>query len=117
MAAIAAQPAPAAVAPGPEGARLYRSLCAACHGPAGRGDGPLAASFPRTSIDLTKPRLFQVTERAPGVADGQGLARLIRGGAPGTSMAGHETLADREIAALAAEVLALRARAAERGTS
>ena len=29
-----------------DGARLYASLCTACHGPAGRGDGPLAASFP-----------------------------------------------------------------------
>ncbi len=102
----------AAARTGTDGARLYASLCTACHGPAGRGDGPLAASFPRISIDLTKPRLFHVPESAPGRPDADRLARLIRWGAPGTSMAGHETLPDADVAALVAEVGALRARVA-----
>jgi mono/diheme cytochrome c family protein len=35
------------------GAILYRRHCAACHGVAGRGDGPLAASLRKPPTDLT----------------------------------------------------------------
>jgi mono/diheme cytochrome c family protein len=35
------------------GAVLYRRYCAACHGLAGRGDGPLAASLRQPPKDLT----------------------------------------------------------------
>lgn len=80
----------------------YQALCAACHGAAGRGDGPLAAHFPRVAIDLTKARLNRVPDRDPA-----GLAHLIRWGAPGTAMAGHETLGPEEIADLVRTVVAL----------
>jgi mono/diheme cytochrome c family protein len=35
------------------GPELYRRFCAACHGDAGRGDGPVAASFAVETPDLT----------------------------------------------------------------
>ncbi len=92
------------------GQRRFAALCAACHGASGRGDGPLAAHFPQPALDLTRERLNRVADR-----DLAGLARLIRWGAPGTAMAGHETLSQHEIAGLAAAVAALapRGRAAE----
>ncbi len=108
LAALAAAPLPSSQ-PAPGGARLFRELCAACHGASGRGDGPLAASFPAAAIDLGKERLTWVAALPHGDADPDALVRLIRWGVPGTAMAGHETLAAAEIAALAAEVAALRA--------
>lgn len=35
------------------GPHLYREFCASCHGPAGKGDGPLASTLPRRATDLT----------------------------------------------------------------
>jgi mono/diheme cytochrome c family protein len=35
------------------GEYLYRTYCASCHGPDGRGDGPAAATFSRPLSDLT----------------------------------------------------------------
>jgi mono/diheme cytochrome c family protein len=45
-----------ACAPQPEtvGKSLYQSYCTACHGPAGQGDGPLAADLDRPVPDLTQ---------------------------------------------------------------
>lgn len=88
------------------GGRLYRELCVACHGTNGRGDGPLAEHFPRAVLDLAKPRLNHVANRADGSRDPAGLAHLIRWGAPGTSMAGHETLSEREVDELGAAIAA-----------
>lgn len=46
----AAEPAPASAAPrttsAPDGAALYAKWCAACHGAAGKGDGPNAPKLP-----------------------------------------------------------------------
>jgi len=36
------------------GRELYRRHCMQCHGPGGRGDGPLAASLPHPPADLTR---------------------------------------------------------------
>jgi nucleotide-binding universal stress UspA family protein len=36
------------------GAELFRTYCATCHGPAARGDGPLASSMTRKPPDLTE---------------------------------------------------------------
>lgn len=36
-----------------EGAALYAGNCAVCHGPAGRGDGDLAADLEKRPADLT----------------------------------------------------------------
>jgi mono/diheme cytochrome c family protein len=35
------------------GRREYRTSCAACHGPEGKGDGPLAASLNKAPTNLT----------------------------------------------------------------
>lgn len=40
------------------GAPLYAQNCSACHGVAGRGDGPLAGKLPVRPADLTEPHLF-----------------------------------------------------------
>jgi len=49
LAAAACTPA----AEEPTGRALYDDFCAACHGPAGRGDGPAAAGLARRPADLT----------------------------------------------------------------
>lgn len=54
--------------------KLYAQRCMACHGPSGRGDGPVAASLP---VQLTDFR--QIIERRSvnqirkAIAEGQGL--------------------------------------------
>lgn len=108
--AAAAEPTPdmepTSMEPTSAGGLRYRELCAACHGTDGRADGPLAEHFPRAVLDLAKPRLNHLANRADGSRDPGGLTHLIRWGAPGTSMAGHETLSRREVAELAAAVAA-----------
>jgi mono/diheme cytochrome c family protein len=37
----------------PEGARLYRTYCASCHGTAGQGNGPVAGVLRRAPANLT----------------------------------------------------------------
>lgn len=54
------------------GADLYAQLCASCHGPEGRGDGPVAATLSTRPSDLTRitarygefpdPDLFDVVD-------------------------------------------------------
>lgn len=40
--------------PAPDvGRALYQDYCATCHGPAGKGDGPLAGDWPKPPADLT----------------------------------------------------------------
>jgi putative copper resistance protein D len=43
------------------GAALYRTHCATCHGPTGRGDGPGGAGLPRPPADLTAPHTAEHT--------------------------------------------------------
>ncbi|AOS46391.1 Cytochrome C oxidase, mono-heme subunit/FixO [Lacunisphaera limnophila] len=83
-------------------ARLFERHCVACHGSDGQGQGPLAGKF-----TLPPPNwLRDEWRRAPG-GDETLLARLIKFGAPGTAMAGHETLSDAEIAGLVRHVKSL----------
>jgi putative copper export protein/mono/diheme cytochrome c family protein len=44
-----------------KGLELYRSSCAVCHGPGGRGDGAGAAGLPRLPADLTAAHTGQHT--------------------------------------------------------
>jgi mono/diheme cytochrome c family protein len=39
--------------PADSGRELYRAYCASCHGPAGRGDGPVASALKVPPADLT----------------------------------------------------------------
>jgi mono/diheme cytochrome c family protein len=46
---------PGTAAPVPkEGELLYRRCCASCHGPSGRGDGPVAGALSPPPSDLTR---------------------------------------------------------------
>lgn len=97
------RPDPTAAVLSPAGsARLFAQSCAPCHGPEGRGDGPLAAGLALRPPDWR----HDAWRRAPG-GDELLLDRLIKFGAPGTAMAGHEALADGEIVGLARHVKSL----------
>jgi mono/diheme cytochrome c family protein len=79
-AALAAQPAPrtaTAVVSGEDGASLYKSYCASCHGPAGKGDGTLASSFPMAPPDLTL-----LARKNDGKFDSAKVARSVDGRDP-----------------------------------
>jgi mono/diheme cytochrome c family protein len=64
---------------GYDGAQLFKRLCASCHGPAGAGDGPVAAGFKTHLPDLTgiaarrggqfpEDRIRQIIDGRAGVA-------------------------------------------------
>jgi mono/diheme cytochrome c family protein len=85
----------------PDGEALFASLgCAACHGPAGRGDGPAAATA--RPFDLTREPL----RRGATLAD---IALTITTGIDGTAMPAMP-LPPAELWALATFVDGLRAR-------
>jgi cytochrome c oxidase cbb3-type subunit 2 len=99
------QPAEAAAtAVASHGADLFAQWCAACHGSRGRGDEILAKRLPTPPRDLvTESWRFQ-PPTADRAREQLALARLIKFGQPGTTMAGREYLTDREVLALAAYV-------------
>lgn len=90
------------------GRALFVRLCAPCHGPAGRGDGPVLASWRLATLDLAGGPLSRVGELGRGSGDPAALERVIRFGLPPFTMAGHEWLSDQEVADLAAWVRGLR---------
>ena len=52
-----------------QGKQLYVAACLACHGPAGKGDGPAAATLERNGIrvrpgNLSDPKLWEETDGA-----------------------------------------------------
>jgi len=57
-----------------DGAALFQSYCAACHGSNARGDGPMNATLRRPPSDLTKFAM-----RNGGVFPSERLARIIDG--------------------------------------
>lgn len=58
----------------PAGREVYLRHCAACHGDAGRGDGPVAASLQRPPPDLT-----QLARRSGGSFDERRVMQVIDG--------------------------------------
>jgi copper transport protein len=74
---LASNPFPPTVASVQEGQRLYAERCASCHGPSGRGNGPLAAGLRPPPADLVM--------HAPLHAD-RDLFQTIRDGIAGTAM-------------------------------
>ena len=89
---IAAYPIPVAPKTLPNlarGAALYAAQCASCHGVAGGGDGPLAASLE------PKPIAFTDGERAQSRSL-MALYQVISQGVEGTSMASFGQLSDNE---------------------
>jgi high-affinity iron transporter len=66
------------------GARVYQAQCAACHGPAGRGDGPAAAGLTPAPADLTDFR--KLTGTTP-----LDFYRRVTIGVAGTTMPAYES--------------------------
>ena len=56
------------------GSELFRTHCAVCHGPTGRGNGPLAEELRRQPPDLT-----QYTARNGGIFPSERVARIVDG--------------------------------------
>ncbi|WP_229259938.1 cytochrome c/FTR1 family iron permease [Duganella aquatilis] len=89
---IAAYPIPVAPKAMPNltrGASLYAAQCAACHGAAGHGDGPLAASLD------PKPIAFSDAERAQSRSL-LALYQVVSQGVAGTSMASFAALPEAD---------------------
>jgi cytochrome c oxidase cbb3-type subunit 2 len=99
---------PADSLPVESGSSLFHQLCAACHGADGRGNGELAARLTRPPSDLVLGPLPHTGNAWPPDERRIRLLRAVKFGIPGTDMPGHETLEDREIAALSDFVLELR---------
>ena len=98
-------PAPSAdKADAAQGRKLFGQLCVQCHGVEGRGDGPLVARLSVRPPDWT----HDAWRRVDATDEAHSLARIIKFGLPGSPMAGHETLEDAEVAALAGHVKHLR---------
>lgn len=98
------QPDTSVVTPPAAAARLFRQLCAPCHGDDGRGDGPLAARLSYRPPDWsTMP--FRHAPAGPGQE--AALSRIVKFGLPGLPMAGHEYLPDRDAVGLARYVRTL----------
>ena len=69
--ATAPRPAP------PSGERLFRTYCASCHGPSGKGDGPVARYLRRPLPDLTR-----LAKHGGGAFRPEPIARMIDGRKP-----------------------------------
>lgn len=93
------------------GAAAYARLCAACHGPAGRGDGPLAGDLPRPPRDLAKDPLRTRSGHGWPARD---LYRTLSAGAPEAGMPAFDHLPAAERWELVAHVLDLRGEPAGR---
>jgi high-affinity iron transporter len=94
---LAAYPVPTSPAKAPDlqqGARLYASQCAACHGVSGHADGPLAAKLSPPPIALDE--YGRARERSVF-----SLQQIITHGVSGTSMPSFAQLSDEDRWALA----------------
>ncbi len=92
----------AMLAPAPP-SPLFGELCAPCHGPVGRGDGPAAALFQPPPRDLARG------ERKFGTTAAQ-LAGFLVVGSPTTGMPSFAALPEADRRALAEAIVAIRER-------
>jgi mono/diheme cytochrome c family protein len=85
---LAAQKQDKTPAPKPiEGAVIFRSYCAACHGPDGRGHGPASAALKHPVPDLTL-----ISQRNGGKFPYQHVKDIIEGKEPGPSAHGNREM-------------------------
>jgi cytochrome c oxidase cbb3-type subunit 2 len=87
--------------------RLFARTCAPCHGPTGRGDGPVAARLALPPPDWPAPGWRRLAA-TPAAERDLAAARIIKFGLPGTPMPGHEALPDSAVVALVAHVRSLQ---------
>jgi mono/diheme cytochrome c family protein len=97
-----ASPPPAAIAADPllsEGHAVFQARCVSCHGPTGRGDGPIARG-------LAGPPVGDLTDADWKHGDRPEQVRaVVAAGVRDTAMPGwKETLGDRELRAVTAYV-------------
>lgn len=91
-----------------QAARLFQMNCQVCHGSEGAGNGPLADRLgARRPRDLIAAQWQFIPPRTGDEERLVELARVIKFGIPGTSMPGHETMAEAEVLGLARHVTAL----------
>ena len=81
---LAALAAPPADAP-PTGEALFKTYCASCHGPAGKGDGVMAPHLRVRPADLTL-----VAKRRAGRFDADQVGKTVDGRHPVPSHGGRE---------------------------
>jgi mono/diheme cytochrome c family protein len=79
--ALRAQSSPSQVG----GSAIFGLYCATCHGPAAKGDGPLAAMMTRRPADLT-----QIARRNGGTYPSEIVARTIDGRSPAKGHGGGD---------------------------
>jgi mono/diheme cytochrome c family protein len=85
------------------GAEVWAKSCAACHGPAGRGDGPRAALLQPPPPDL-------ISGPSRSFYSDRGQVMVIAEGAPGTAMPPFgRSLLEADLRAVYAHIVALRA--------
>lgn len=80
--------------------RTYAGLCAGCHGPQGRGDGPAGNGLRPPPRDLTGSGGWK---NGPGLA---GILKTLEEGLPGSAMAPYRHLGRKERVAVARVVMA-----------
>jgi cbb3-type cytochrome oxidase cytochrome c subunit len=91
-----------------QAARIFQRNCQICHGSEGAGNGPLADRLgTRRPRDLIVAQWQFIPPRTEDEDRLVELARVIKFGIPGTSMPGHETMAEGEVLGLARHVTAL----------
>lgn len=69
-------PRQSAAAP-PDGAQVFRTYCASCHGVSARGNGPAAVA-----LRVTPPDLTQIAKRNNGVFPAMRVRQIIEGRGP-----------------------------------
>lgn len=101
IAPIWTQSVGAAAGDAAQGVPVYKANCAACHGSAGLGDGPVAAALNPAPANFASD-----ASRKKGEAE---LLAIIQNGVPNTSMPAYEnTLSEPQIQDVLAHVLTLR---------
>ena len=82
------------------GSRLFTTYCATCHASGGQTRAAWRSSFRRLPPDLSVGPLQDLSAADSPDQRRDRLAQIVKFGIPGTDMAGHEYLSDRDVASL-----------------